>query len=663
MRLDFDLVNRVRNVSLAESPSNALLPVFEAISNSIHAIENRFGPAGLGRGRIEVAIDVDRKQRVPVVKVVDNGVGLNRENWKSFTTSDSPHKLRRGGKGVGRLSWLKVFDYVDVESTYTQNNEFERIEFELHLDNDDPIRGFHRAKLKSAHRGTTVILHDMNDAFAAALPKKSSTVARRIAGHFLPYLLSEDRPKIELDMSDETTSVDQLVKDAIRKTRQQTISVDVDQKSESLDITHLVLHKSLRFSTKDHNWVFYGGNKRVAAQRPLDSQLGLHAIGEARDCFYVAYVTGRVLDRSVNAERTGFTIGEDSFSKIQNAVRDAAKRFLKDEIEGVRDAQKATVRRLIAEYPSLRMFEAEVDSFVGQKLSLNTRDRESVYLELQRHSLRRATALQKEVSAVKAAKGGIKAASLRIVRKVAEDLEVRAESALAEYVRWRHRVLSILSERIGQSDLTTGKYRNEEDIHELIAPLRIASNGLNVEDQNIWVIDDRMPLYNFVASDKQLRSVFSHLKSKKRPDILLYNEVFGFKSSAASDPIILVEFKRPGRKDYSKQDNPIAQIVDYVIELRRGAIDLTDGRGKQIPTLGADAWFQAYVIADLTANLKEVIDNHTFANSPSHGGYGRFGIHHEHKLIVQVLSYSLLLDQAIQRNKVLFEKLQLADIA
>ena len=172
-----------------------------------------------------------------------------------------------------------------------------------------------------------------------------------------------------------------------------------------------------------------------------------------------------------------------------------------------------------------------------------------------------------------------------------------------------------------------------------------------------------MPLYNFVASDKQLRSVFSHLKSKKRPDILLYNEVFGFKSSAASDPIILVEFKRPGRKDYSKQDNPIAQIVDYVIELRRGAIDLTDGRGKQIPTLGADAWFQAYVIADLTANLKEVIDNHTFANSPSHGGYGRFGIHHEHKLIVQVLSYSLLLDQAIQRNKVLFEKLQLADIA
>ena len=184
MQLDFDLVNRVRNVSLAESPSNALLPVFEAISNSVHAIENRFRSSSLASGRIDVAIEVDRKQRVPTVTIADNGIGLNRENWKSFTTSDSPHKLRRGGKGVGRLSWLKVFDYAEVQSTYSIDNGFERIEFELHLDNANPIGRLRREKIRSGHRGTTVVLHDMKSVFASALPKKASTVARRIAGHF-----------------------------------------------------------------------------------------------------------------------------------------------------------------------------------------------------------------------------------------------------------------------------------------------------------------------------------------------------------------------------------------------------------------------------------------------------------------------------------------------
>jgi hypothetical protein len=39
---EFDLAGRVRNLGLPASATNSLIPLFEAVSNSIHAIESRW---------------------------------------------------------------------------------------------------------------------------------------------------------------------------------------------------------------------------------------------------------------------------------------------------------------------------------------------------------------------------------------------------------------------------------------------------------------------------------------------------------------------------------------------------------------------------------------------------------------------------------------------
>ena len=41
-RFDINLLSRVNNYSLVPSTDNALLPLFEAITNSIHAVQDRF---------------------------------------------------------------------------------------------------------------------------------------------------------------------------------------------------------------------------------------------------------------------------------------------------------------------------------------------------------------------------------------------------------------------------------------------------------------------------------------------------------------------------------------------------------------------------------------------------------------------------------------------
>lgn len=113
--LGFSLAGRLRNVSLPPSQSNSLVPLFESISNAIHAIEERFCDDAAKMGKISIKTKrgkIEGSTQVSGFVVTDNGSGLNESNWTSFRTSDSPHKFQKGPKGVGRLGLLKAFEAV-----------------------------------------------------------------------------------------------------------------------------------------------------------------------------------------------------------------------------------------------------------------------------------------------------------------------------------------------------------------------------------------------------------------------------------------------------------------------------------------------------------------------------------------------------------------------
>ena len=69
----------------------------------------------------------------PVVdfEIRDNGIGFNEENFDSFSTSDSRYKAEHGGKGIGRLLWLKAFSRVVVNSVFEVNGEHLRRTFDF----------------------------------------------------------------------------------------------------------------------------------------------------------------------------------------------------------------------------------------------------------------------------------------------------------------------------------------------------------------------------------------------------------------------------------------------------------------------------------------------------------------------------------------------------
>ena len=97
-----DIVNRVKRLPKPSLAAEALQPVFEAVSNSLHAIEDAFGDALYQtKGVITVTIRNARSPDDIEIIVDDNGIGLEPPRFRAFCTTDTDYKMERGGKGVG----------------------------------------------------------------------------------------------------------------------------------------------------------------------------------------------------------------------------------------------------------------------------------------------------------------------------------------------------------------------------------------------------------------------------------------------------------------------------------------------------------------------------------------------------------------------------------
>jgi nitrogen fixation/metabolism regulation signal transduction histidine kinase len=115
--MKFDVIGRINNMRLPDGKTAILYSVYEAVSNSIHAINDRFSEEQAAvRGKVDVDIAVDDDGEIDTITITDNGIGFTPENLRSFETSDSRFKYKRGGKGVGRFIWIKMFDTIKVDS-------------------------------------------------------------------------------------------------------------------------------------------------------------------------------------------------------------------------------------------------------------------------------------------------------------------------------------------------------------------------------------------------------------------------------------------------------------------------------------------------------------------------------------------------------------------
>ncbi|MBF0555968.1 MAG: ATP-binding protein [Nitrospirae bacterium] len=178
-----NLRGRIRNTHLPKT--KPLLPLFEAIINAIQSIEEKKGNKD---SCINIIIernpDLYSKERTPSIKsftIEDDGVGFDENNYNSFLTSDTLHKIDKGGKGVGRFLWLKAFEKVSIESVYSEKDEFKKRKFDFTLSDkgveNDKSFSFFAADAK--HTYTKIQLIDFKEEYQIECPKKLTLLQER----------------------------------------------------------------------------------------------------------------------------------------------------------------------------------------------------------------------------------------------------------------------------------------------------------------------------------------------------------------------------------------------------------------------------------------------------------------------------------------------------
>jgi len=133
--MQIDIKGKINEKRLAFN--NTLLPLYEAIVNSIQAIEE---DSATKTGIIEIdiirstqkEIDFGKTDILPEIvdfQIKDNGIGFNEKNYESFNFAHSTYKFNKGGKGIGRFTWLRAFNRAEIESRFFENDGWQLRQF------------------------------------------------------------------------------------------------------------------------------------------------------------------------------------------------------------------------------------------------------------------------------------------------------------------------------------------------------------------------------------------------------------------------------------------------------------------------------------------------------------------------------------------------------
>ena len=99
------------------------------------------------------------------------------------------------------------------------------------------------------------------------------------------------------------------------------------------------------------------------------------------------------------------------------------------------------------------------------------------------------------------------------------------------------------------------------------------SKDIFFEQQNLWVINERLCHHTLLTSDKKLKSIEGlEDTSGKEPDIcaLFYDSPIGVREEEDSTGAIVgIEFKRPGRDDY--QADPANRSSSALSKFRKAS--------------------------------------------------------------------------------------------
>jgi hypothetical protein len=649
------------------SQARAMMPLFEAISNAIDAIEeHRDGfSSHCIRIRLIAANDLAHQGGDEVLvldgfDISDDGVGFSDINLASFQEAHTLSKVKVGGKGVGRFTFLKVFSNVHIRSVFQRQGETLLREFNFSI--ADELKGADKVTPVKETQGTALSMRGMDGRFKGGWPHDPTIIAERILAHFLIRFAARSCPPMTLE-SPGHAPID------LHKLFETTVLTHIEERFfDVLGHTFALQAYRHRDGRSRHDLYLCANGREVTTNklRDLLPELPEKLLDADQEPYtLIVLVTGEYLDDHANQERTRISFQSDDEPDIDEAlvsrqslnrgITDTLRPLLANDLQSTNEEKRSQIEKFVEQAPEYRaLTHPRYKELIEQRIQpgLTTEKLDEALLHVKRDV---EDSVRKEVRHVAAL------FETETFEQYQERFQIVAEQAneigkaqLAAYVAHRRTILDLVSQSL-KKVRTDDKYPFERVLHKMIFPMGVTSKDVFFEQQNLWVIDERLCYHTLLTSDKKLNSVHG-LKgtSGKEPDIFafFYDTPIGVGESdnLPSGGIIIIEFKRPGRDDYDK--DPGDQIIQRFREISDGNVN--DIEGRQINP--ANLRYTGYLIADLKPSLHKQVYGRYHRTADNEGYFFNLSAGNG---CIEIISYDKLVKDAERRNRILFDKLGL----
>lgn len=688
--LDHPIISNITNLrsrvnKLYIPKTKALLPLFEVLSNSIHAIFEKKENTEDFTGKIIInlirnggdealkALDDIDKYPIKSFEIIDNGIGLNKDNFISFQEFDSEKKAIIGGKGIGRLVCLKLFSKMIIESTYEENGIYYDRNFEYKKSIKEGFDKYVNGISTKEITQTRVFLEQYDEEYQKKAPRDIIEIARQIITHFQLYFIEKIVPEIIIrNQNGEEINLSKLFKSDFESEILEDI-FDIGDYEFKVYITksynsqsHKILYCAHERTVKDEGLSKYIEDLRYII-KDNDSILGYH---------YQVFVLSKFLDQRVNEERTNFHFSDEESDESENdeiTLANIRRNTLLKVEELLHDFLSKTRKEKVEQYIPIIQKEfpnySSVIEYNRNKVEKIPAGLTSKELDIKLYEIESEWKLEVKKEGIKLLDEKKDITSLEdyktLYSKFWSEFNEVGKTDLARYVIHRRSVIDLLDKLIKWD--SNQSFYNEDILHSLFFPIKEDKGTVIHEKQNLWLLDERLTFNNLLASDRtfnQIKELDS--KSSDRIDLIIRQEEIFDKATLFSEDkypyesFTIVEFKKPYRNDYVFGDpkkDPVRQVRKYINEIIDKKIKIN---GRSIDA-GKSSPFYCYIVADITSTLEYILREEIFTKTPDGIGYFRFYNSDElpYKAYVEVIPFEKVIKNAKERNKVLFDKLNI----
>lgn len=529
-------------------------PMLEAIVNSLEAKATD----------IEIQIDTtkqrtlfDNLERITVCgyTITDNGVGFNKENRNSFSNYLSSYKRKLGCKGIGRFTWLKIFEKISINSytgteniSFDFNKNFSENSFNIKEDNtqakttikfDDVLTKYYEkfTTLKSLDNDESLIV-DINE-------------IRQLIFDYLSvklFLLDKKEVKFNIKIRVGNNTVTISNNDVINLSQKDfSLFATLDEGQTSIKY-NFSLYYSFEHNYKAEQKHYYCAHERTV--KPFTKSCNIGILPDAASSFML--LTSDYFDERISDERNQFTFNLADNNKttdnpipgpmINEKLKQIINDILLEQYPNLADDNEKIIEECSYQYPHLAKYIKEDKTAIKNKEEV-VKTAKKKFEDEKEQVKNNFSKLLKE--------GNIKEeVFLSHVEKI-NDISARE---LAQYFLYREQIINALH-RIDSENNTC-----EADLHNLfmkMGRISIESETQNTKyDSNLWLLDDKFMSYFGAFSDKQIKIIKDKIlkeyeqndDDKKEPDLtIFYSDV-----NDKQKDLIVVEFKPISAKSLEK---------------------------------------------------------------------------------------------------------------